>query len=125
MVATRSQSVVTGFEKEKLRKNQRNPRRDVFNLGFGQSPSYLGFVLKATDFPLEYYYDYIIFGGETPGYLLAALFGRMGTEPASTNIGGPTFDSSVHRHSDVADLLNYVRSSNIRVAVYGSVESIL
>ena len=43
----------------------------------------------------------------------------------STKIGGPTFDSSVHRHSAVVDLLSYVKSSNIRMAVYGSVGRIL
>ncbi|KAM7472620.1 hypothetical protein LguiA_010803 [Lonicera macranthoides] len=102
----------------------------IFNYGpcfpsQSSGPSYLGFVLEATDFLLEYYYGYIIVRGGTPGCLLAALSGGMGTETASTNIGGSTVDSSVHRHSAVADLLNYVRSLNIRVAVYGSVERIL
>jgi (R)-mandelonitrile lyase len=41
-----------------------------------------------------------------------------------TKIGGSTFDSSGRRHS-AADLLSYAKASNIRVAVYASVERIL
>ncbi|CAK9144713.1 unnamed protein product [Ilex paraguariensis] len=41
-----------------------------------------------------------------------------------TKIGGSTFDSSGRRHS-AADLLSYAKPSNIRVAVYASVERIL
>ncbi|KAJ8553188.1 hypothetical protein K7X08_023866 [Anisodus acutangulus] len=41
-----------------------------------------------------------------------------------TKIGGSTFDSSGRRHS-AADLLNYANPSNIKVAVYASVERIL
>ncbi|GAV81368.1 GMC_oxred_N domain-containing protein/GMC_oxred_C domain-containing protein [Cephalotus follicularis] len=41
-----------------------------------------------------------------------------------TKIGGSTFDSSGRRHS-AADLLNYAKAANIKVAVYASVERIL
>nr|DAD27634.1 TPA_asm: hypothetical protein HUJ06_029102 [Nelumbo nucifera] len=41
-----------------------------------------------------------------------------------TKIGGSTFDSSGRRHS-AADLLDYATPSNIRVALYASVERIL
>ncbi|KAF5741602.1 (R)-mandelonitrile lyase-like isoform X1 [Tripterygium wilfordii] len=41
-----------------------------------------------------------------------------------TKIGGSTFDSSGRRHSS-ADLLNYAKPINIRVAVYASVERVL
>ncbi|XP_024980505.1 (R)-mandelonitrile lyase-like [Cynara cardunculus var. scolymus] len=41
-----------------------------------------------------------------------------------TKIGGSTFNSSGHRHS-AADLLNYARETNIKVAVYATVERIL
>ncbi|CAM8996839.1 unnamed protein product [Rhodiola kirilowii] len=41
-----------------------------------------------------------------------------------TKIGGSTFDNSGRRHS-AADLLNYARPSNIRVAVHATVERIL
>ncbi|XP_054779566.1 LOW QUALITY PROTEIN: (R)-mandelonitrile lyase-like [Prosopis cineraria] len=41
-----------------------------------------------------------------------------------TKIGGSTFDSSGRRHSS-ADLLSYARASNIKVAVYASVERVL
>ncbi|KAG5410066.1 hypothetical protein IGI04_006385 [Brassica rapa subsp. trilocularis] len=41
-----------------------------------------------------------------------------------TKIGGSTFDRSGRRHSS-ADLLRYARSSNIRVAVYATVERVL
>ncbi|KAM1461840.1 hypothetical protein ACFXTO_046970 [Malus domestica] len=37
-----------------------------------QEPSYLKFVVNATDFPTEDYYDYIIVGGGTAGCPLAA-----------------------------------------------------
>lgn len=45
----------------------------------------------------------------------------------STKIGGPTLRHStvLFIGSAVADLLSYVKSLNIRVAVYGSVERIL
>lgn len=39
-------------------------------------------------------------------------------------IGGSTFNSSGHRHS-AADLLNLDKGSNIKVAVYATVERIL
>lgn len=39
-------------------------------------------------------------------------------------MGGSTFDSSGRRHS-AADLLSYAKASNIRVAVYASLERIL
>ncbi|XP_028772042.1 (R)-mandelonitrile lyase-like [Neltuma alba] len=41
-----------------------------------------------------------------------------------TKIGGSTFDSSGRRHSS-ADLLSYAKASNIKVAVYASVERVL
>ncbi|KAE9621249.1 putative (R)-mandelonitrile lyase [Lupinus albus] len=41
-----------------------------------------------------------------------------------TKIGGSTFDSNGRRHS-AADLLRYARPSNLKVAVYASVERIL
>ncbi|KAF5739241.1 (R)-mandelonitrile lyase-like isoform X1 [Tripterygium wilfordii] len=41
-----------------------------------------------------------------------------------TKIGGSTFDASGRRHSS-ADLLNYAKPTNIRVAVYASVERVL
>ncbi|KAK9281378.1 hypothetical protein L1049_004278 [Liquidambar formosana] len=41
-----------------------------------------------------------------------------------TKIGGSTFDSSGRRHS-AADLLNYAKLSNIKVAVHANVERIL
>ncbi|XVF86083.1 hypothetical protein PTKIN_Ptkin18bG0013000 [Pterospermum kingtungense] len=41
-----------------------------------------------------------------------------------TKIGGSTFDSSGKRHS-AADLLNYARPANIKVAIYASVERVL
>lgn len=41
-----------------------------------------------------------------------------------TKIGGSTFDTSGKRHSS-ADLLRYARHSNLRIAVYASVERIL
>ncbi|CAH1425387.1 unnamed protein product [Lactuca virosa] len=41
-----------------------------------------------------------------------------------TKIGGSTFNSSGHRHS-AADLLNLARETNIKIAVYASVERIL
>nr|KAJ0212453.1 hypothetical protein LSAT_V11C400192800 [Lactuca sativa] len=41
-----------------------------------------------------------------------------------TKIGGSTFDSSGHRHS-AADLLNMANSSNIKVAIYATVERVL
>ncbi|CAN8239601.1 unnamed protein product [Cochlearia groenlandica] len=41
-----------------------------------------------------------------------------------TKIGGSTFDRAGRRHSS-ADLLRYARSSNIRVAVYATVERVL
>ncbi|TYI26568.1 hypothetical protein ES332_A05G122200v1 [Gossypium tomentosum] len=41
-----------------------------------------------------------------------------------TKIGGSTFDSSGKRHSS-ADLLNYAKPANIKVALYASVERVL
>lgn len=41
-----------------------------------------------------------------------------------TKIGGSTFDSAGRRHS-AADLLSYAKPSNIKVAVYASVERVL
>ncbi|GJY77743.1 (R)-mandelonitrile lyase-like protein [Tanacetum coccineum] len=41
-----------------------------------------------------------------------------------TKVGGSTFNSSGHRHS-AADLLNLAKGSNIKVAVYATVERIL
>ncbi|XP_058734336.1 (R)-mandelonitrile lyase-like [Vicia villosa] len=43
---------------------------------------------------------------------------------SGTKIGGSTFDSSGKRHSS-ADLLRYARHSNLKIAVYASVERLL
>ncbi|XVE91317.1 hypothetical protein DITRI_Ditri20bG0144000 [Diplodiscus trichospermus] len=62
--------------------------------------------------------DGLIEAGIDPynGYSLDHLVG--------TKIGGSTFDSSGKRHS-AADLLNYARPANIKVAIYASVERVL
>ncbi|XP_022723827.1 (R)-mandelonitrile lyase-like [Durio zibethinus] len=56
----------------------RNHLGDFFFIlnDFGTGPVYLNFVLNATDFPPEDYYDYIIVGGGTAGCPLAATLSQ-------------------------------------------------
>jgi (R)-mandelonitrile lyase len=61
------------------------------------------------------------------GLLEAGVFPYNGftlDHSVGTKMGGSTFDSSGRRHS-AADLLSYAKASNIRVAVYASLERIL
>ncbi|XP_044487578.1 (R)-mandelonitrile lyase-like [Mangifera indica] len=91
--------------------------------------------LRVVNESYEWVEKLVVFRPELRGWQSAVRDGLLeaGVDPYNgfnlnhvlgTKIGGSTFDSSGRRHS-AADLLSYAEGSNIRVAVYASVERIL